>query len=237
MLGIIDTVIQSVLGKLKFLNYEWELDEYGIDEEDNFSRRHHQVKYRVFSDNFVLAVELFEDTDKDFCLIRTLIPYIVQIQQWLLICHKTFIRGSIVIGNICFTDNYVFGSGLISSYLLENDIALFPRIILDDECMYIFRGYEVFDGIKERFKVTDELVLDDIDGNGFVNYLAIDYRYVEKLGSDEFTEGIVAQHRLIIIRLLESTKNKKVLQKYYWCKNFHNRICERYDFPQYIIKN
>ena len=56
-LGIIDTVIQSVLGKLKFLNYEWELDEYGIDEEDNFSRRHHQVKYRVFSDNFVLAVE------------------------------------------------------------------------------------------------------------------------------------------------------------------------------------
>ena len=111
-LGIIDTVIQSVLGKLKFLNYEWELDEYGIDEEDNFSRRHHQVKYRVFS----------------------------EIQQCLLICHKTFIRGSIVIGNICFTDNYVFGSGLISSYLLENDIALFPRIILDDECMYIFRG-------------------------------------------------------------------------------------------------
>lgn len=231
----IESVIQDVLGELKFLSFEWDLGKCDIDEEGEFTRRYHKVNYRIFSDNFVLAVELFEEPNKDFCLIRTIIPYMVRIQQQLLILHKTFIRGSVVIGNICFNDNYVFGSGLINAYMLENDIALFPRIILDDESICIFKGYEVDDYVKERGKVTDEQVIDDIDGNSFINYLPIDYRYIEEFGSDYITKAAVSEHKFVIIKALENTKNKKVLQKYYWCKNFHNRICEKYGFSECII--
>lgn len=44
----IERVIQEVLGKLKFLNGEWYLGEFDIDEEGKFLRRYHKVSYRFF---------------------------------------------------------------------------------------------------------------------------------------------------------------------------------------------
>lgn len=108
----------------------------------------------------------------------------------MIINYSIFIRGAIVCGKIFFSDNYIFGDGLVKAYSLENEMAVVPRIILDKEVLNIF-NIRVDNIIRDFYKVTDEEVIEDIDGDYFINYLAIDYRYLEKLGEDEITKMAV----------------------------------------------
>lgn len=232
----IECAIRNVLIELKLLGKEWDVGECYIDERNEITRRYNSVEYRIFSDNIVIAVSLFNEAEKNFRLIRTIIPYVVRIQQNLINMYQTFIRGSMVIGDIYFSKNYVFGSGLIKAYEIENDIAIFPRIVLDEDCVQMFRGYNVNQHIKDLCKVVDEQIMEDIDGNIFINYLPIDYRYVERIGADIITIEAINTHKMVIEIFIETTKQPKILQKYNWCKNFHNTICERYKLQRYKIE-
>lgn len=233
-LGIINQVVEKVLGDINFLKYEWNLSESYIDENNDLNIKFKEINYRIFSDNFVLAVSLSDEEEKNYKILRTIVSYVYKIQQELIIYYSIFIRGAIVCGKIFFSDNYIFGDGIVKAYSLENEIAVVPRIILDKEVLNIF-NIRVDNIIREFYKVTDEEVIEDIDGNYFINYLAIDYRYLEKLGEDEITKMAVISHKQIIERNLQTRKNMKIIQKYYWCKEFHNRICKKYDYLDYLI--
>lgn len=233
-LGIINQVVEKVLGDINFLKYEWNLSESYIDENNDLNIKFKEINYRIFSDNFVLAVSLSDEEEKNYKILRTIVSYVYKIQQELIIYYSIFIRGAIVCGKIFFSDNYIFGDGLVKAYSLENEMAVVPRIILDKEVLNIF-NIRVDNIIREFYKVTDEEVIEDIDGNYFINYLAIDYRYLEKLGEDEITKMAVINHKQIIERNLQTRKNMKIIQKYYWCKEFHNRICKKYDYLDYLI--
>lgn len=63
-LGIINQVVEKVLGDINFLKYEWNLNESYIDENNELNRKFKEINYRIFSDNFVLAVSLFDEEEK-----------------------------------------------------------------------------------------------------------------------------------------------------------------------------
>lgn len=233
-LHIINQVVEKVLQEIESLGYEWDLSEFCMDENNNFRRKFKAVNYRIFSDNFVFAIALFNEKEKNYMLLRTIISYIYKLQQELIINYNIFIRGSIVCGEILFSDNYIFGDGLVKAYSLENEMAVVPRIILDKEVVNIF-NMKVDDIIHDLYKVTDEEVIEDIDGIFFINYLAIDNRYIEGLGDDEITRNAVMRHRQIIEENIQTCKTMKTIQKYFWCKEFHNRICKKYDYLDFLL--
>lgn len=91
-------------------------------------------KVYCFSDNFLICIKcegnnFIELVDNLMALVM-----IMQILQCTLISvHKIFIRGSIIKGKLYCDRNFVYGEGLINAYMLENNVAIYPRILIQKE--------------------------------------------------------------------------------------------------------
>jgi hypothetical protein len=121
-----------------------------------------------------------------------------------LFLKKIFIRGGITVGAIEASKSTVYGGGLNRAYELENNIAVYPRVIIDPE---LIQGKNE-DGFKYLKK--------DLDGYFFVNYM-------ERLV--EFEDDFLSVHKNIISEQLLNTNNdEKTLQKYKWLKEYHNNF-------------
>lgn len=81
----------------------------------------------MFSDNIIIAIPC--SSDKGFIL-RYMITMIGCLQLEF-IKAGILIRGSIVSGMLCINNSYVFGSGLVQAHKLENEVSVFPRIIIE----------------------------------------------------------------------------------------------------------
>lgn len=127
------------------------------------------VDYCIFSDNLIFGIkeELWKKINPSLK-----ISYLEQFLTLLCIIQYSFfsssllLRGGITIGKLYFDKNvqYVFGSGLIKAYDLENNHANYPRIIIDNECKSI-----IYDNVSE----ISRLSLFCFDDEFFsLNYLA-----------------------------------------------------------------
>lgn len=120
------------------------------------------LKYKVFSDNFVISLPLKNNLILDLENLSEL-SFIVGIMENLFIeKFQIFIRGCIHIGDLFINNNYVFGSGLVDAYNYENQKAIYPRIIISKEVLDYF-NYEKYisiltiDSLKRLIK-TDTIV-------------------------------------------------------------------------------
>lgn len=90
-----------------------------------------RIKSLLFSDNCVLCFPY-----DSCCELLTLFAYVVmcaQLIQERMLLHGLFIRGSICVGDVYINNHYVFGEGIIKAYEIENEVAIYPRIVIDDE--------------------------------------------------------------------------------------------------------
>lgn len=88
------------------------------------------AKTYCFSDNFVIAVKVKDG----FHMLRHLemLVFIIQLlQKKLILEFGFFIRGSIVKGNLYASKSFIYGDGLIKAYSIENELAYYPRIVLE----------------------------------------------------------------------------------------------------------
>lgn len=206
--------------------YDSRISEFKRLQNADFMLKLDAVKFKVFSDNFVFVTEMADEHKKNYTYIKDLIRCVANIQLILLNIYNTFIRGALVIGNIYVSPIHVFGSGLIKAYSLENSIAIFPRIILDEQCYTLLT-----DGGKQDDMITDDLVVEDIDGNYFISYLPrANAEFDRVLFEDNYK-----MHYEKITYALKNTTNQRVLQKYHWCKSYHNRMCRLNGYEKYII--
>lgn len=88
------------------------------------------AKVYCFSDNFVIAVKITEDMQMLKCL-ESLIFIMQLIQKKLILEFGFFIRGSIVKGELYASKNFIYGDGLIKAYMVENELAYYPRTIVE----------------------------------------------------------------------------------------------------------
>ena len=122
----------------------------GIYEEINKIK----IDVRIFSDNLVVAIK--EDDDKLSSLEaikRTLIVEIASFIQMLALKYSLLVRGSITYGDFYIDENFLYGKALTRAYALESEVAIYPRIILDDNiasiCNAILYGRTIFKSIRK----------------------------------------------------------------------------------------
>ena len=85
---------------------------------------------KIFSDNIVVSVSREGESGHGaFCAIA-MISAIIQVQ---FLKHGFLTRGGIASGSFFFDDMMVWGTALVKSHNLENNLAIYPRIIVDPE--------------------------------------------------------------------------------------------------------
>lgn len=93
------------------------------------------LKYKVFSDNFIISLPLKNNLILDLENISELSFIVGIIENLFIETFQIFIRGCVHIGDLFINNNYVFGSGLVEAYNYENQQAIYPRIIISDELL------------------------------------------------------------------------------------------------------
>jgi hypothetical protein len=88
----------------------------------------------VISDSIILTVPFGEDKDENINNLRQLCIAILSIQRKL-VEHDIWMRGGISCGDTFFNEatNQIVGSAYIDAYLLEEKMAKYPRVILDNK--------------------------------------------------------------------------------------------------------
>jgi hypothetical protein len=142
-----------------------------------------------------------------------------------------FVRRSLSYGELYFDEKFVCGAGISHAYKLENEIAIFPRIIVDESFIAAYRE------LGELDLTTTEALCLDFDGFYFLDYLRTLENGINMTPVGKETESLDESikmkrtdffqvHKEQIETNLANNKNPRVLQKYQWCKNYHNQVCD-----------
>ena len=125
-----------------------------------------------------------------------------------------FVRGAMTLGPICLTDEIVFGSSLIESYVLESKTSIVPRVILTDSLQELLAR-----ALTSRAAVVADAICRDIDGWWFVNYLQ------GARGPGGVDWELIERHKTSVMESLMKTTEHDVLPKFGWSCRYHNVFC------------
>ena len=176
------------------------------------------IKYKLFSDNFILYVPETGNKKLDDYNNHLLIDACLNIE-----CHfcklGLKLRGAITKGSMFAGKSFVFGSGLVKAVTMEEQ-AEFPIIILDD-CVSQPVGFELPIRNDDRINHLDYL---EYYRNRCLSSLT---------DSDQNTlNGFLARHKEMV-RTIPSTG--KELRKRQFLIDYHNQFCEKYNLGQFIV--
>ncbi|BAK44745.1 hypothetical protein [Eggerthella sp. YY7918] len=168
------------------------------------------IAFRVFSDNLVVALPLSDNYKESPWAITLFLRIVSNIQSscvgdgvgWLL-------RGGITIGHAYIDEVMVWGEALVEAYNLENNLAVFPRVVFNESAARSLMKHEELSPFVNR----------DFDGVFYLNYLS-NWRYCGKILAAGFER---MKHEV------GTNIPPKVLQKLKWHMNYANRELEKKD--------
>lgn len=168
------------------------------------------IETKLISDSICLSI----DADKQDSLLF-LIWACYRIQYELLkFDTPIFIRGGIVKGNIYMKDNVVFGPGLTKAYLLEEQNAKYPRIILTKETIVSAQGNVA--GVFEDFD----------------RFYTIEYYSAIKASTDPLLKERIFNY---VYDILSTTTDNSLREKFNYFLNTYNFAISLY--PELLKKN
>jgi len=128
--------------------------------------------------------------------------------------RNTLLRGSVVCDWLCHEEGKIFGPALIKAYNVENNIAIYPRIVFDEEIFAIAEMYPA-KWIKksDRNNISKYLITKDFDGLYYFDYKKI----INYFSSDKY-ENIYSKILIKLIIELAGAKDSKKISKYLWLK-------------------
>jgi hypothetical protein len=91
------------------------------------------IKRKIFSDNFIIAIQKDNGDDISESIKRTLVVEIASFVQCISYKYGLLTRGSIAIGDLFINENFVCGKVLVDAYCLESEIAIYPRIVIKEQ--------------------------------------------------------------------------------------------------------
>lgn len=156
------------------------------------------------------------------------------------------VRGGISSKYSCITNNFILGKGIVESHKLESDIALYPRVVFEQNII----NDEIHEIMTRHYRDNNlDFISKDYDGYYFVNYLAI-LQYIPpmigkmfKIPDDKIKENAIKQkinmiekYQKIVADGLEMS-NEKVKSKYNWLNNYLSRVLSNKKFQDNIINN
>ena len=176
---------------------------------------------RVFTDNIVLARPILGPGGEGESELGNMMLD-AGLYQFNLALEGFYVRGGIAVGPAYVDENVVFGPALIEAHDIEQERAVFPRIVLSDGAReYVKKHVSYYAGGATAAPHNNELLVDD-DGEWFVNY-------VDAARGDNDPdllpdyERFVIKHRDSAVEQIETSRgNRWVLDKSRWVGRYHN---------------
>ncbi len=189
----------------------------GIYEEINKIK----IDVRIFSDNLVVAIKEGDDKLSSLEAIkRTLIVEIASFIQMLALKYSLLVRGSITYGDFYIDENFLYGKALTRAYALESEVAIYPRIILDDNIVSLF--------VESMY--LSKFIKKDTDDVRYINSFEC-YFNISKL----YKEDEIKHIRQILWTKLPESNSCKINQKVHWLVNRFNEFCSNFDMTSYML--
>lgn len=88
------------------------------------------VDVKIFSDNILLAIKTGDDPEEAKGKITKILNVAGNIYNNAL-WHGYLMRGAITIGDFCQNDVFVYGKALVDAVYMEENIAVYPRIVVN----------------------------------------------------------------------------------------------------------
>lgn len=166
-------------------------------EKNKSSFKNFTIKYKIFSDNIILAIKYDEEHKlEQFQALSLLLD---DFQQYIILRTGNLLRGAIVKGDLFINENFVIGLGLIDAYITESEKINFPCICINNA---------LFNELSEN----DNFIL--------TKNLNKNYKYLDFLRQFDLSQQTKHQIAEIINMMLISQFNKikdeHTLEKQYW---------------------
>lgn len=126
-------------------------------------------------------------------------------------------RGAIVKGEIYHNNDVLFGKGFVKAYNLEEETAIYPRIIIDEEAV---KSYKPFDEAGQKY-LDNNLIKDDYDYLYISDYLFTFYG----LNHEHDSWKNFAKY---VYEKVETETNERIRDKYLYFKNNFPRIIKKF---------
>lgn len=169
---------------------------------------------KVFTDNVVLGYPIHSHGESEFGFALT---QLLEFQLHLAL-EGYFVRGGWSVGLLFMNQNTIYGSALLDAYDLEQEHAVYPRVILSEGVKDFVYHHMAF---YAEHPPQCQHLLCDANGMLMTNYLS------EVIG-DEWIEWdwLVKHAKQISLRLEQYSGTKKVFAKYEWLAAYHNFFCD-----------
>lgn len=89
-------------------------------------------KVKIFSDNIIISCKLTGKIERDLAKINSAMTLISAIQIVGMEMYHYLFRGGATVGNLFIDDVMVWGNALVRANELEDSLAVYPRIIIDE---------------------------------------------------------------------------------------------------------
>lgn len=212
ILGATNRIRENKIAQDDSLNLLYNLYKHTMSlASENGIKKFADIKFKIFSDNIIIAKEISDNINNDVlsllgCVSNFLCSSVGDSVGWL-------VRGGVTIGDFYIDDMVVWGSALVRAYELEDKIAVYPRVVLDDNVVEIIT------------KIDADYVRRDTDGQCFLNYMTI-WSY-----AGEFVQAAFEQMKTEAIKK-DGTYPDKVRQKLWWHMNYINQALDEKDQKQ-----
>src|ERR1700733_4242733 len=138
-----------------------------------------------------------------------------------LIDDGLLIRGALTIGELERTYGVLFGPGIIAAYHLDQEKAVFPRIVVDPAIFETLKKVPsmLVHPYEEEITYIFRLLKRDDDGVIFIDYLG-------SMQSErrDYLEFLKNHKELVEKNIAKFKADKRVLSKYLWLKKYHNAV-------------
>lgn len=180
-------------------------------------KSHERLKIKIFSDNILICEEV-SDTDPKTAVLDVL-SVVDAIEESMFNMGSLFVRGAVVVDDLHFSETFVYGKALLKAYNIENQTAIFPRIIIDSS-LFDFIGKE------------NSYILMDKDGNYFYDFMQSriekhDTRLKQALGSFKGN---------ILLNVMNNVSEASIIAKMEWLINYYNDSCIKNNLCQRILR-
>lgn len=179
--------------------------------------KHQNVKFKIFSDNILICKEIEEAAPEQ--AVVEIFEILDKIEELMFTAEALFIRGAVVVGNLHFSENFVYGNALVNAYQLESKLAIYPRVIVDKSALCLIRGKNI-------------PVVQDKDGQYFYDY--IQFCIVEN--KVDWLRKIKTFKFNILLNVRKNSTTLSVLNKMEWAVNYYNENCIRHDLDCLITE-
>lgn len=140
------------------------------------------------------------------------------------------IRGGITYGEFYQDGDVMFGKGLVKAYEIENNIAKYPRIVIDSDSIIRYKSkHEKMELYKQLKTILEK---DNLD----IYYIDLAVMYLCNKNDEDTDLRIKQLKNLIEQNLLNTWIQTDIREKYIWLKNEFNDFTRRNkDYNKYSI--